>query len=244
MKRNILLSLLLTLAILVFSQAAFAAPVPDTGQTLCYDAAGKEIACPSPGQPFYGQDANYTINPMSYTKLDSNGNALPDSASSWAMVKDNVTGLIWENKTDDGSIHDKDNTYTYSTTTDLHSGTAGFIYSLNFNKFGGFSDWRIPTLEELGSIANYNIQHVGPAINTMYFQNIASGLYWSSNPAGEVVSGGCSINKDTYPCFSYDIGCMSFDNGSFSKLISGGLGECCSYIKGDRGYVRAVRSGK
>ena len=72
--------------------------VPDTGQTKCYNKTDV-ITCPSPGQPFYGQDANYTINPMSYTKLDGSGNALPDSAPSWVMVRDNVTGLIWEMKT-------------------------------------------------------------------------------------------------------------------------------------------------
>lgn len=91
----------------------FAVSVPDTGVTACYDDVGNVISCPSPGQPFYGQDGNYSINPPSYTKLDSNGNTLPVSAASWAMVRDNVTGLIWEKKTDDGSVHDKDNTYTW-----------------------------------------------------------------------------------------------------------------------------------
>ena len=65
--------------VLMFTAVAWAAPVPDTGQTKCYNAT-VEITCPSPGQPFYGQDANYSINPMSYTKLDGSGNALPDSA--------------------------------------------------------------------------------------------------------------------------------------------------------------------
>jgi hypothetical protein len=39
--------------------------VPDTGQTTCYDDAGAVIPCPQPGEAFYGQDANYTINPPS-----------------------------------------------------------------------------------------------------------------------------------------------------------------------------------
>jgi hypothetical protein len=30
-------------------------------------------------------------------------------------VTDTRTGLMWEQKTDDGSIHDKDNVYTWST---------------------------------------------------------------------------------------------------------------------------------
>ena len=84
--------------------------VPDTGQIECYDTNG----CPAPGEPFYGQDAQYT-GPRSYTKLNNDGNSLPSNASSWAMVRDNVTGLIWEVKQNrDGVVdytnpHDADN---------------------------------------------------------------------------------------------------------------------------------------
>ena len=91
-------------AVLFLSSIAWAVdcPIPDTGQTKCYDDAGNEtIPCPQPGEPFYGQDGNYTCNPHSYNML-----------ASGIMVQDNVTGLIWENKTDDGTIHDKDNTYS------------------------------------------------------------------------------------------------------------------------------------
>jgi hypothetical protein len=78
-KRKRLMSLCWCLAALFFSVDAFAAPVPDTGQTKCYDVAGNVITCSSPGQPLYGQDANYSINPMSYTKLDGSGNAMSDT---------------------------------------------------------------------------------------------------------------------------------------------------------------------
>lgn len=87
-------------------------PIPDTGQTKCYDNT-TEIPCPVSGEDFCGQDGNYTINPPSYTKLDAAGGALPDGAASWVMVRDNVTGLIWENKTNDGSIHDGSKARTY-----------------------------------------------------------------------------------------------------------------------------------
>ena len=46
----------------------FFAVVADTGQSKCYDVAGSVITCRSSGQALYGQDANYTINSISYTK--------------------------------------------------------------------------------------------------------------------------------------------------------------------------------
>jgi hypothetical protein len=71
---------------------ALLVPVPDTGQTRCYNDS-VEIPCPAEGQAFYGQDANYTINPPSYTKLDADGNDLPDNATEWVMVRDKLLAL-------------------------------------------------------------------------------------------------------------------------------------------------------
>ena len=85
--------------ILLFSIGVPAGPVPDTGQTQSYTDT-------------FGEDSDYLINPPSYTKLDANGNDLPNDATEWIMVRDNVTGLIWEVKTNDGSVHDKGKTYT------------------------------------------------------------------------------------------------------------------------------------
>jgi len=91
-----------------------AGPLPDTGQTTyCKILEGSVIPCPQPGEPFYGQDGNYSINPPTYTKLDNLGNPLPDDAASWATIRDNVTGLVWENKTNDESIHDGRKTLTW-----------------------------------------------------------------------------------------------------------------------------------
>jgi hypothetical protein len=174
---------------LMASAIVLAAPVPDTGQIKCYNAT-VEIPCPSPGQAFYGQDAQYTINPMSYTKLDGNGNTLSDSAMSWVMVKDNVTGLIWEMKANKDGVmnyndpHDADNTYTWY---DDHTGTPGtgtdtedFVKALNDANYGGYSDWRMPTIKELWNIVNFSIPYSGPTIDTGYFTDTVSSFYWSS----------------------------------------------------------------
>jgi len=113
--------------------------VSDTGQTKCYDDLGNELTpCPTSGEHFYGQDAQYITNPQSYTKLDEDGNDLPDSATEWVMVRDNVTGLIWEVKTDDN----KGDKYNWED-------AISYCGSLSL---GGYSDWRIPTIKELSFI--------------------------------------------------------------------------------------------
>ena len=168
--------------------SVLASPVPDTGQTKCYDNS-QEITCPSLGQNFYGQDGSYDINTQSYTKLDENGNDLPPEATEWVMVRDNVTGLIWEVKEDKDDVqnysntNDADNTYTWY---DGVSGTPGdgtdtldFINALNTEQFGGYSDWRLPTVKELSSLVDSSIPP-GPTINTDYFPNTVSSNYWSS----------------------------------------------------------------
>ncbi|HBI14411.1 MAG TPA: hypothetical protein DDY20_02655 [Desulfobulbaceae bacterium] len=173
---------------------------PDTGQTTCYDDIGNVLnPCPAEGQPFYGQDAQYAGPTRSYTKLEINGNALPESAKSWAMVRDNITGLIWEAKDGRDGIqdytnhHDADNIYTWcDTNPDTNGGNQGtcgtndtkdFIDALNGSSFGGHTDWRLPSIKELTTLVDRS--RYGPAIGTNYFPLTVWSLYekpsyWSS----------------------------------------------------------------
>ena len=227
--------------ILLVGTMVWAAPVPDTGKTKCYDDSYFEITCPSLGQPFYGQDANYTINPMSYTKLDSTGNALLDSETTWSMVKDNVSGLIWEMKTNkDGTKnyndpHDADNTYTWydsnPATNGGYAGTPGngtdtedFIKALNDAKYGGFSNWRLPTFKELVYIVNYNIPYPGPTINTDYFPNTAASWYWSSTTD----AGNTNYAWQMYFSYGYGGG-YDKSNGNYVRAVRGGQSEVFGY---------------
>ncbi len=153
-------------------------PFPDTGQTMCYDADHQEVSCDSiqPGDPYYGQDAHYQPRiPRSYTKLGYDGAELSDDEphvdndGKWIMTRDNVTGLIWEIKT----AYSKNDRYTWQDAQEE------FVSGLNEDGFGGFSDWRLPTIQELLSITKP--VELSPAINTEFFPNTTSqGNYWSS----------------------------------------------------------------
>jgi hypothetical protein len=258
MKRKGVTGIFGCLALLLLAAVAFASPVPDTGQTKCYNVVGDEITCPSPGQALYGQDANYSINPPSYTKLGSNGAELPDSATVWAMIKDNVTGLIWENKQSRNGVkdyanpHDADNTYTWYDPTDPHPGTPGdgtdtkdFLDALNNAHFGGYSDWRLPTIKDLTYIVNCSTSNIGLSINTSYFSNTQSAYYWSSTTFASDTSSAWGV--DFY--FGYDyIGYKyyslyvravrggqsgSFGNltiGPFDSKVSGSIYEASAVI--------------
>jgi hypothetical protein len=212
---TVLLGVLLSLMTI---SGLWAGPWTDSGQTKCYNNT-VEIPCPAPGEPFYGQDGNYSINPPSYTKLGQNGIALPDSAKQhegWIMTRDNVTGLIWENKAVGGGIHDKRNLYTWcdknpatnggnegtcgkeKETGELATDTEGFIKALNDSNFGGFSNWRMPTQKELQSIVDYSRWY--PAIDMAYFPATTATTgtsYWSSTPyVSSVLNGAWRVGFD------------------------------------------------
>ncbi len=138
--------------------------IVDTGQTKCFDNRN-EIAPPKPGQPFYGQDAQFHNNPASYT-----------FGIEGLTIHDNVTGLTWQRSPDtdgDGSITRRDK---------LTLGQAQALPAkLNAAKFGGFDDWRLPTIKELYSLfdargtdpsgpGGNDTSKLTPFINTTFFK--------------------------------------------------------------------------
>jgi len=220
-----------------YSQAVALTVWPDTGQNTCYDLY-VPITCPQRGQPFYGQDAQYQGLQPSYTKLDANGNALDVSAVDWSMVRDNVTGLVWEVKTDDDTIHDKDNRYYWCNSNIENSGycdrennTEEFIDDLNNARFGGYDDWRLPSVYELATLLNSATRD--PAINTTFFPNTSPNLssqswYWSSTiqigNSYDAWSVGFEDEGDVFaPSKSYDLRSRAVrdgNNGSINKYVN------------------------
>lgn len=138
--RNLIVITMLTLA---FIALALTYPIVDTGQEECYNAS-VTILPPSPGDSFYGQDAQFDGNAPDYTV---SGDGL--------TVYDNVTRLTWMQSPDldgDGDV-DADDKLTWTEIQD-HPNV------LNIAEFGGYDDWRVPTIKELYSLIKFNGQDI------------------------------------------------------------------------------------
>ena len=112
--------------------------IEDSGQTKFYDSS-VQITAPKPGDPYYGEDAQFSRNPPVY-RVSNDG----------LTVYDNNTGLTWQRSPDtngDGSLTSADKlTWT---------NVQGYPTKLNVMNFGGYNDWRIPTIKELYSLINF-----------------------------------------------------------------------------------------
>lgn len=181
-----------------------------------------------------------------WTKLDATGAPLaaqdhawnPDGSETegtrWSCVQDNVTGLIWEIKESDPN-HPRYGGHTYRWWLDGNeyngafpdqstSGTCGtdncdtqsFVNWVNENSLCGFSDWRMPSVAELSSIAV--LSNVIPAVDTAYFPNIKDPRFFTNQSLARDPS------RAWYVYFSD--GSVSFTN------------------KGDASHVRLVRGGR
>lgn len=140
---------------------------------------------------------------FSFTQLDSNGNPLASKSNDytttpWPCVKDNVTGLIWEVKERGTSLRNMAHTYTWYNSSGTNDGgnagtenngncfdsvncdTEKYVVQVNAATLCGFSDWRLPTREELRSISNLSADTINVSLDADYFPNTQGSIYWSS----------------------------------------------------------------
>jgi hypothetical protein len=208
----------------VASAPVYAAGLPDTGQSLCDDGSSNMVPCSNantgdsalmPRQDGrFGRDPAAGGSGFDYTKVCNSGEpagtgscpadpALGPGANEWACTQDNITGLMWEVKTNDGGLRDRDWTYTwYDSNPATNGGDAGladtgagvgsdncldsarcdteqYAADLNAAALCGHGDWRRPTKRELESLAHLGA--LNPAIDTTYFPNTLSHYYWSAS---------------------------------------------------------------
>ncbi len=162
-------TLVLSASLVLPAQASFAQEVsfalPDTMQDRCFDLVGSVIDCPAVGEALYGQDAQYPRLATSYT---DNGDG---------TVLDDNTGLIWQ-QTPQNDRPQYTESLAYCSALEL----------------GGRTDWRVPSIKELYSLADNRGELLKPEegtpkpyIDTTVFdfsypdgRMAFAGQYWSS----------------------------------------------------------------
>ncbi len=174
----------------------------DTGITTCSTGFYNDLPCPVKTYPNqdaqFGRDVTESKNKnghagFNFSKISKTGATLSVSALNWGCVKDNVTGLVWEIKTDDNSLHDKDWTYTGGSRPYDSCGktsvctTDAFVKAVNAVGWCGYTDWRLPSKAEMYSIIDYG--KYNPAIDTTFFPNTTNGVFHTSNGYVNFVSG-------------------------------------------------------
>jgi len=129
---------------------------------------------------------------------------------------DKDTKITWEIKTDDDSVHDVDNTYTWTGSEDRDSGPDGTLFNIFLKAlnstcngegvtdckshkdcakaekcgFAGHRDWCIPDVKKLQSIVDY--RSFRPASSV--FGETATTYYWSSTPSVVITNNAWTVN--------------------------------------------------
>lgn len=203
---------------------ALSAGINDTGITECANDTSIGVPCDQvavdngshPRQNGrYGRDAQASLvgqlqkigdgqAGFDFTKISNSGQPLQKAAAlgtgsnDWACTRDNVTGLIWEVKTDSG-LRSQSNTYSWYSIDSTSNGSAvgyesmgkcsfsgrcdteKFVADVNSTGLCGAGDWRMPTVKELEGLADFGM--LGPAIDPDYFPNTLGSpgsFFWSA----------------------------------------------------------------
>ena len=145
-------------------------------------------------------------------------------------ITDLNTGLMWEKKSVDGSLHDASKMFVWSSpVTDT---VWDWIDAINTEVgngigFAGFNDWRLPNVRELLSIIDYG--RLNPAVDPAFNNNFSFGCtvltcseiftlpYWSSTTVATV-----------------DVDAWTVDFAA---------GHVVAALKSEAHFVRAVRGG-
>ena len=146
-------------------------------------------------------------------------------------ITDLNTGLMWEKKSLDGSLHDVFKAFIWSS---LVTDTVwDWIDAINTEVgngigFAGFNDWRLPNVRELLSIVDYG-RSPAPAVDPAFNNNVIAGCtvltcslilpapYWSSTTVAPVVGDAWTVEF--------------------------AAGHVVAFLKSESHFVRAVRGG-
>lgn len=170
----------------------------DTGQAECFDEDGATIDCPSEGENYYGQDAQYEGYPAD---LVDNGDG---------TVTDNITGLTWQ------QTPENEGRSWYE--------AEEYCASLSLSNY----EWRLPTTKELFSLSDFtqgwpyiDTDYFDLAIQTDVTKDEQ---YWAGQYVGTTVEGqndaAFGVNHVTGHIKAYAAS-VSGQFGNYTRCVSG-----------------------
>ena len=126
--------------------------------------------------------------------VSDSGEILALESESWSCVLDDKQSLVWEVKSEEEGVQYSLNTYTWfdgesgrdngtfskNCYWGKHCNTLSFNADVNKANLCGYSDWRLPSLNELNTIVDYYGES-DTLINTDFFPNTQKNTYWTSD---------------------------------------------------------------
>ncbi len=223
MTRRALWILSLFLLCLIFGVDVQAGTVqlPQTGQTKCYRGVSPfdEVSCAGTGQD---GDKKTGVAWPSTRFITGTGLGVD-------CVTDSLTGLMWVKS-------------PYSTTRTW----SGAISHANDLSLCGFTDWRLPNVNEIASLVNAEMPDMAAWLNTQGFSNVFPDYYWSSTTYSSDPTGDSVLVAYMWPGIVYDI--LKIYNYYYAMPVRGGgsgglvqlpaTGQTTSYATGDDGNLK------
>ena len=150
-------------------------------------------------------------------------------------VMDSVTGLMWEGKPSDGSIRNHADMFTnfdsalvpqvargpgtgVASQDELtgKGNTLGYIFAVNASALCGFSDWRLPTADELTGLIHFG-KTTPPMIESTWFPNTQPSMFYWTSEGHNTISGS-------------------------ARIVNFSIGRTSSTSRSTPGYIRLVRT--